>query len=173
MMKTAISSLKVSSFRRRLFLLRATTCVVILGQLLIAAPVLAADVTQAAIKSGGRLTADAKRRLAKATVRVNRTVPTVAPPSLEVSFGDNVTTDMIRHARLFDEPLIPIGSPGFEENRALGRMLEVISTLPRETQLNRIDAFLLDHTASPWKASLLSNAATLYAKEGYFSRAAS
>ena len=37
----------------------------------------------------------------------------------------------------------------------------------------RIDTFLVDHPASAWRASLQTTAGVLYAREGYYSRAAS
>jgi RHS repeat-associated protein len=174
--------------------LRFITSVVIAGQVLAATPVLAQELTQATVKASvqaardvtrvversaertvrksRRLVADAQRTLRKASVRVNRTVPKVTAPVLEPAFGVDVTTEMIMRARVFEEPLMPVGVPSADDNRSLGQLLHTVASLPREQQALRIDQYLQDRPASPWRPSLLTNAATLYAREGYYSRAA-
>jgi hypothetical protein len=100
-------------------LMRRATAVVIAGQIVIGAPTLAQDATQAVVKAGTRAARDLERKAAKARVKVNRTVPTVTPPSLEVTFGADVTTEQLRRARVFGELLTPTREPGAEDNRAL------------------------------------------------------
>ena len=90
----------ISRFRRSR-LLRFATSLAIAGHVLSATPVLAQDLTQATVKATAqaakdvtsvvergaertvrkskRLVADAQRKLRKASVRVNRTVPKVTP----------------------------------------------------------------------------------------------
>jgi RHS repeat-associated protein len=183
----------IATFRNS-WLLRMATKLAIAAHVMSATPVLAQDLTQATVKASAqaakdvtavttnaaertvrksrRLVNDAQRKLRNASVRVNRTVPKVAPPILEPAFGVDVTTEMLSRARIFDESLIPVGQPTADDNRALGQLLQTIASMSRDEQAKRVDAFVQDHPASPWKPSLLANAAAAYAHEGYFSRAA-
>jgi len=74
--------------RRRVRQLAVAT--VIAAQVLAGAPVLAQDAARAAVGAASRASAAAEQRLAKARVRVNRTVPAVTPPNLDPMFGMNV-----------------------------------------------------------------------------------
>ena len=171
-MTTRMTSQFVSRFRQSR-LLRLAASMAIGGQVLLAVPVFAQGAARAGVNAGAQLAAAAQRKSAKASVRVNRTVPKVALANHEIVFGVDVTTDMIRGARFFEEPLIPTGEPTADENRALGQVLQAAASLPRDQQAVRVDRYLQDHPTSAWKASLLANVATLYAKEGYLSRASS
>jgi len=55
-------------------------------------------------------------------VKVNRTVSKVKAPKTGVEFSANPTTQEISRARVFEEPLVPIGAePGADENVARGQ----------------------------------------------------
>jgi RHS repeat-associated protein len=186
-------TMMISNFRRSR-LMRLATKAAMVAHVMAATPVLAQDLTQATAKASAklagdvttvvtqtaeravrktrRLANDAQRKVRNATVRVNRTVPKISPPVLEVAFGVEVTTEMIARARIFEEPLMPVGKPSADENRALGQLLQTIAPMSRDEQARRVDAFVQDHPTSPWKPSLLANAGAAYAQEGYFSRAA-
>ena len=56
-------------------------------------------------------------------VTVNRTVPTVTAPPSEPLFSATPTVEEIFRARIFGEPLVPMGEPSAEENRALAQAL--------------------------------------------------
>ena len=57
-------------------------------------------------------------------VKVNRTVPQVQPPKAGLEFSASPTTQEIFRARVFEEPLVPIGGePGAAENSALAAAL--------------------------------------------------
>jgi hypothetical protein len=56
-------------------------------------------------------------------VTVNRTVPTVTAPPSEPQFSATPTVDEIFRARIFGEPLVPMGEPSADENRALAQAL--------------------------------------------------
>ena len=71
---------------------RLTTAGIILGQLVISAPLLAQDLSQATVNASARAAADLQRAVAKQRVKVNRTVPTVTPPNIDPMFGVDVTT---------------------------------------------------------------------------------
>ena len=127
---------------------------------------------KASVRASSRAAADLQRKVAKQRVKVNRTVPAVTAPSLEVAFGIHVTTDALRRAHVLAEPLLPTAVPTDDDNRALATLLQTVATVPEDQRLVRIDQFLADRPASPWRASVLANAATSYARAGYFSRAA-
>jgi RHS repeat-associated protein len=184
----------LSRFRRSR-LLRCATQVAIAGHMMAATPVLGQDLAQATVKASiqagkdvvdtaktgtnraarkaTRLVSDARRRVAKATVRVNRAVPKVSAPNIDPMFGLNVTTEALVRARFFPEQLIPTSTPTPDENAAVARTLERIAVTPADRWGAILDAHIQDHPTSPWRASLVATAGTLYAREGYFSRAAS
>jgi RHS repeat-associated protein len=87
-------------------------------------------------------------------------------------FGMNVTTDALTRSRIFTELLIPTGEPTAEQNAALARALERFATSASATRLRYVDEYIASDPTSPWRASLLANAATLYDGEAYYSRAA-
>ena len=146
---------------------------IIASQIFVGAPVLAQDAARAGVHAATRAAADAQRKLAKASVRVNRTVPKVSPPNIDPMFGMNVTTEALMRARFFPEQLIPTSAPSADDNHALARMLERVAIAPRDRQIAVIDEHIHQNPASAWRASLLATAGTLYSREGYFTRAAS
>ena len=73
----------VANLRQSSRVMRLASASLIASQLLIAEPLFAQDVTRASVQVATRAADDARRRLAKARVRVNKTVPTVTPPNLE------------------------------------------------------------------------------------------
>ena len=176
-------------------LCRAATQLAVAGHVMAATPALAQDLTQATVRAAvqasadaastvtvsttrsvrktTRLAADARRTIARARVRVNRTVPKVTPPNLDPMFGLNVTTDVLMRARVFPEQLMPTSPPSADDNHALARTLERIALAPRDRQLAILDEHVQQHPTSAWRASLIATAGTLYSREGYFSRAAS
>jgi RHS repeat-associated protein len=186
--------IQIVSTLRRSRVMRMTTAAALAGQVLSATPVLAQDLTQASIRAsaqlvsdatavvdrvsqatarkGHRLLADARRKIAKAAVHVNRTVPKVTPPNIDPMFGMNVSTATLTKARIFPEQLIPTAEPTAEDNTTLARTLERFVLAPAEQRGAIIDAHIQEHPSTPWRASLVANIATLYAREGYFSRAA-
>jgi RHS repeat-associated protein len=167
--RTLLSSLfRASSVRRR------AVTLAIAGQLVIGSPMLAQDATRAVVQAGSRAANDLERKAAKARVRVNRTVPAVTPPSLDVSFGAEVSTAEVRRVRMFSELLTPTREPSAEENRDVARVLQLLASgsVTSDGYIAHLDRFFVDHPASPWRASLAANAAAFYARAGYFSRAA-
>jgi RHS repeat-associated protein len=186
--------IRIVSTLRRSRVMRMATAAAFAGQVLSATPVLAQDLTHATVlasaqlasdvatvvnnaskltvRKGQRVLADAKRKITKARVHVNRTVPKVTPPNIDPMFGMNVSTTAITKARIFPEQLIPTSTPSDDDNTALARALERFVLAPAEQRSAIIDAHIQDRPYTPWRASLLVNVATLYAREGYFSRAA-
>jgi YD repeat-containing protein len=104
-------------------------------------------------------------------VTVNRTVPKVSPPPPTPVFSEAPTREEIFRARVFPEPVVPVGGePTTIENRAVANLLtELHRGTPRWREL--VARFLMTHRTSPWTPSLLANVATLYARDRNFSRA--
>ena len=165
--------IRVISRLRRSRMMRLASAAALAGQCLSVTPVFAQDTARATVRATTRAAADAKRRIAKARVRVNRTVPKVAAPNLDPMFGTNVTTEALMRARFFPEQLIPTSTPTPDDNAALARTLERIAIAPADRWGAILDAHIQDHPTSPWRASVVATAGTLYARAGYFSRAAS
>ena len=150
--------------------MRGITAAVVAGQVLIGAPIFAQDAARAAVRATSRAATLAQRQIANARVRVNRTVPKVTPPNIDPMFGLNVTTATLMRARVFPEQLIPTSEPTAEDNAALARTLERIALAPADRRAPILDEHMQTYATSPWRASLLAAAGTLYAQEGYFSR---
>jgi RHS repeat-associated protein len=106
-------------------------------------------------------------------VEVNRRVPDVAPPRLAPSFSAEPTDDEIFQARVFGEPLVPVGEETADsraENAALANAL-VGRLAGRSDDASRIEAFLQTYPRSRWRLSLLTNLGMVYRRAGYFSKA--
>ena len=105
-------------------------------------------------------------------MQVNRVVPEVEPLPAFPTFSLEVNAEEISRARVFGEPLRPLGEPTPAENRALAQaILAGLQTLDITERLAVFEGFLRDHPASPWRASLLGNLGVLYRRNGYFTRA--
>jgi RHS repeat-associated protein len=107
-------------------------------------------------------------------VEVNRRLPQVTSPPALPTFSAAPTDGELFRARVFDEPLVPIGPPtSTAENQALAAA--VLSYLARgeSEDVGPVVAFLDRHPQSAWRASLLTNLGIVYRRTGYFTRALS
>jgi RHS repeat-associated protein len=105
-------------------------------------------------------------------VKVNRTVPSVTPAPARPVFSAEPTDAEIFRARVFEEPLVPIGGPtNPSENRALAAAISVYLDQGGGEQLDALRQFLASHSTSPWRASLLAGMGVVYRRTGRFSRA--
>ncbi len=105
-------------------------------------------------------------------VAANRSVPKVAlPPDMPV-FSERPTDPEFLRARVFAEPLVPVGSSTSPaENKALAKaLLDYLSRGGGDTT-EPIETFLKSHPATPWRAALLTDLGIVYRDTGYFSRA--
>ena len=163
----------LSSRRRSSRLLRLGAAWALAGQVLSGAPpVFAQDLTLALAGVGARAWADFARQVQNARVRVNRTVPNVAPPAtLDVAFGPAPTTEAIRDARIFPERLVPTAEPTPEQNAVMARFLEAFARTTPERRLVLLQDAMRDWVGSPWRAALLANGGSLFKAAGYFTRA--
>jgi RHS repeat-associated protein len=105
------------------------------------------------------------------TVVPNRRRPNVTPPRTTVSFSAAPTAAEITEARIFGEPLLPVGGvPDASENQALASALLAFVASGRE-DTGVVEEFLESHPASVWRPSLLANLGVVYRRQGYFTRA--
>jgi len=101
----------------------------------------------------------------------NRRPPEVQPPPQSPEFSQWPTDAEFLRARVFAEPLIPIGPTRPEDNAALARALTAYLRGGGGERVQDLTAFLEGRSAGAWRASLLLNLGTVYRRTGYFSRA--
>jgi RHS repeat-associated protein len=96
-------------------------------------------------------------------VKVNRRVPRVKAVPAYPELGANPTSEMLTRARIFSEPLLPVGgSPSADENRALGTAVLAFLRGGDLDATEPLEAFLVAHSDTPWNASLLMNLGLVY-----------
>src|ERR1041385_836555 len=109
---------------------------------------------------------------APAAVKVNRTVPKVAPPKTGLEFSDSPTTQEIFRAWVFEEPLVPIGGePNAEENAALAAALIGYAKRSGPDDFSGLTEFLESQPRSPWRAALLTDLGFEYYNTAHYSLA--
>ncbi len=82
------------------------------------------------------------------------------------------TTQDISLARLFEEPLVPIGAdPTPTENAALAAALLDYSKRSGPDDFSSLAGFLESYPTSPWNAALLTNLGLEYYNTGHYSKA--
>ncbi len=104
-------------------------------------------------------------------VKVNRSVPQVAPPPVLPSFSEHPTDTEIFRARVFQEPLVPNGQTTVAENQALaGALMAYLKAASRE-ETSAIESYLATNPESPWTASVLLGLGIVYRNTAHFSKA--
>jgi hypothetical protein len=89
-----------------------------------------------------------------------------------MNLSSNPTTQEICHARLFEEPLAPIGAdPTRAENAALAAALLGYSRRTGPDDFSSLTGFLAAYPKSPWTAALLTNLGLEYFRAGHYSSA--
>src|ERR1017187_3376038 len=92
----------------------------------------------------------------------------------KLHFSDQPTSAEISSARIFDEPLTPMGGePVLEENRALAEALTAYASRSNFDDFASLTGFLDRFPDSKWSGSLLLHLGTEYYNSGYYSRALS
>jgi RHS repeat-associated protein len=105
-------------------------------------------------------------------VTVNRRTPKPAAPPLYPVFSLMPTTDEIVRARVFGEPILPLGGDGsIEENAALAKAITAWLKSGDPEATRPFEAFLSAYPASVWRASVLANLGKFYKRRGYYTRA--
>jgi hypothetical protein len=90
----------------------------------------------------------------------------------QVHFSPNPTVEEISKARVFAEPLVPIGgSPSAEQNLKLAQAITAYQTQGNVENVSSFTAFLNQFPTSPWRAALLTDLGIVYRRTGHFSRA--
>ncbi|HAV63671.1 MAG TPA: type IV secretion protein Rhs, partial [Verrucomicrobiales bacterium] len=108
---------------------------------------------------------------ASAPVQANRTLPQVAPPRAGLEFSVHPTIQEISRARVFEEPLVPIGGePSMEENLALATALLGYANRTGPDDFSSLTGFLERHPGSPWRAALLTCLGLEYYNTAHYSR---
>jgi len=105
-------------------------------------------------------------------VKANRTPPrAIALPSTP-AFSSTPTDLELRQARVFEEPLIPIGRATTpEENSALAAGIMAYFRAGGGEDVSPFESFLATYPETPWRGALLTNLGIVYRRTGYFSKA--
>jgi YD repeat-containing protein len=83
-----------------------------------------------------------------------------------------VAATQITSARVFSEPLMPMGAePSAAENQALWEAVQAYQKVARSEDVSAFEAFLDAHPGSPWEASLRTQLGLTYRRTGYYSKA--
>jgi RHS repeat-associated protein len=106
-------------------------------------------------------------------VNVNRSVPAVKPAPSYPLYSTKPTTDEIRRARVFGEPIVPVGAaPSDDDNKEVAAGLDAfLRAAGDKDQLGALERLDARQPNSPYRASLLMNMGIFYRRRGYFTRA--
>ena len=149
---------------------RSMAVVLSINQVLLAIPLSAAD----QVPPSTFVAAEPQSRAAseQKTVVVNRTAPAVTPVPAMPIFSDPPTTAELTRARVFEEPLLPVGgTPSIAENRELARLITTYLTAGVPDGTDPLEVFVRQHSESPWRASLLTDLGVVWRRTGHFSKA--
>ena len=116
--------------------------------------------------------AETTLRRASAPVIPNRILPKVEPPKTGLEFSAQPTTQEISRARVFEEPLVPIGGePTAEENATLAAALLGYAKRSGPDDFSSLTGFLEKYPTSPWRAALLTCLGLEYYNTAHYSLA--
>jgi hypothetical protein len=109
---------------------------------------------------------------AGAPVIPNRTLPKYDPPELGPNFSAHPPEQEIFRARVFEEPLVPIGGvPTADENSDLAAALLGYARRSGPDDFASLTGFLDTHPQSPWAAALLTGLGLEYYNTAHYSLA--
>src|SRR5256884_3113664 len=95
----------------------------------------------------------------------------VEPPQSSLHLSLNPTAQDIVQARLFEEPLVPMGAePTPTENAALAAALQSYSKRSGPDDFSSLTGFLEIYPNSPWNVALLTNLGLEYYHTGHYSK---
>lgn len=101
-----------------------------------------------------------------------QTPPSVPPPPPTVVIPDQPTDQELFSARLFAEPLVPVGgTTTLAHNASLASALKAYRDLGAGEAVAPLRQFLQGSGSSPWRASLLVNLSIIMRRTGHYSRA--
>jgi len=91
---------------------------------------------------------------------------------VSLAFPAHPTAEDIFRARIFEEPLVPMGAkPIAKENADFAAALVDFADCGGPDDFSALTAFLGAHPRSPWNGALLTNLGLVYYKRGHYSRA--
>jgi RHS repeat-associated protein len=90
---------------------------------------------------------------------------------VQTDFWNNPIDGNITHARVFSEPLIPVGPTSPEDNKNFAQALHAFICRSSNEDYSAFTDFLDQHPESPWRASLLTQLGIVYRRTGWFSKA--
>ena len=123
-------------------------------------------------EASGENQAETAARQTAPPVSPNRALPRVQPPKMALEFSASPTTQELFRARVFEEPLVPIGGePSAEENAALGAALLGYTKRSGPDDFASLTAFLERHPKSPWRAALHTDLGLEYYNTAHYSLA--
>jgi RHS repeat-associated protein len=156
--------------KRYSWLFRAAAVALVPGQVLLAIPLAAADVL--APRDAAKEAVSAPAPPVAPPVVVNKTTPKVTAPPMLPELSALPTDREIFRARVFDEPLVPMGGEAsLGENRLLADALLAYLRTGGADDVSTILRFLEDYPSSRWSASLWTGLGVVYRRTGYYSRA--
>ena len=118
-------------------------------------------------------------------VKVNRIQPVVESAPLMPVFSPDPSDAEITRARVFEEPLVKVHSPGVNaargvepsplpgrsENSSLARAITGYLQRNQPEDVSSFTEFLNEYPQSSWRASLRTDLGVVYRRTGYFLRA--
>lgn len=103
--------------------------------------------------------------------KVNRTIPQIAPPRTALEFPTRPTVEDFFRARVFEEPLVPIGGePSDAENAELAAALLGYSKRNGPDDFASLTSYLEKHPQSVWRAALLTCLGLEYYNTAHYSK---
>src|ERR1700685_1171127 len=91
---------------------------------------------------------------------------------ISLTFKHNPTTEDIFRARVFEEPLVPMGAdPTPDENAGFAAALTAFAECGDPDDFSALNEFLDAYPQSPWNGALLTNLGLVCYRRGYYSRA--
>lgn len=91
---------------------------------------------------------------------------------VSLAFPASPTAEDIFRARIFDEPLVPMGAePTRQENADFAAALVNYAECGGPDDFYALTAFVGAHPGSPWNGALLTNLGLVYYRRGYYSQA--
>ena len=106
------------------------------------------------------------------SVQANRAVPKAEPPETVLEFSANPTEEEFFRARVFAEPMVPIGgTPTAEENADLASALLGYAKRTGPDDFTSLTSFLERHPQSVWAGALLTGLGIEYYNTAHYSLA--
>src|SRR3989442_1660197 len=101
----------------------------------------------------------------------NRSVPEHRAPAIGSPLSENASEEEIRSARIFSEPLIPVGrKPSAQENQQLAIVLGLHQQRAVPDDFSALEQFIEKHPDSAWAPAVTFSLASEYYNTGWDSK---